>query len=286
MRKTVLPASLLMLAAALSATPARAQNNNGCVVNRGASFMIVGLTSDQRLICFREDNPAAATNLGRLSGLTGDTRLVGIDFRPATGELYGVGNAGGIYVLDLRDGSATFRAQLNAPLTGTSFGIDFNPAVDRLRIVSDSGQNLRVNVSDGAVTADTNLSNPDPATGITGAAYTNNDADSNTGTTLFGLDTRNDQIVIQAPPNAGSLSATGKLMVDAGSDAGFDIFSRIKGGTTIGVHAFASLVTNGRARFYKIDLLSGRAWPRGAFRAQDQVVDIAIPLNQVPRSNN
>ena len=64
--------------------------------------------------------------------------------------------------------------------------------------MSDTGQNLRVNVDDGVATVDTPLSIPgttpvNPATGITGAAYTNNDADPNTATTLFDIDVARDQ---------------------------------------------------------------------------------------------
>lgn len=275
MRKSYLAIGLL-LAATLFSAPVEAAR--GCEGGPGNSLVILGLTSDQRLICFEERNPSDTVTIGQISGLTGDTRLVGIDFRPATGKLYGLGNAGGLYVIDTGDAGVTFQAQLNVALTGNAFDIDFNPTVDRLRIVSDTGQNLRANVADGATTTDTALTNPDPATGIAGAAYTNNDTNSNTGTTLYIIDSRSDQLLIQAPPNAGSLNATGRLTFDATSDVGFDIYSTIKGGNTIGTHAFASLVTNGRSRLYMIDLFTGRAWPRGTFRAQ--VIDIAIPLRQ------
>jgi hypothetical protein len=52
------------------------------------------------------------------------------------------------------------------------------------------------------------------APGLTGAAYTNNDAAPNggaTATTLFDVDTSLDQVVIQSPPGNGILVATGKL---------------------------------------------------------------------------
>ena len=86
---------------------------------------------------------------GPVTGLTGDTALVGIDFRPATGALVGLGNQGGIYTIDPATGVATNRVQLSEALSGTSFGVDFNPTVDRLRIVSDTGQNLRANLDTG-----------------------------------------------------------------------------------------------------------------------------------------
>lgn len=83
-----------------------------------------------------------------------DTRLIGIDTRPASGAIYGLGNVGGLYVLDPTAAKPDFKARVNVALEGTNFGMDFNPTVDRLRIVSDSGQNLRVNVDTGAATVD------------------------------------------------------------------------------------------------------------------------------------
>ena len=243
---------------------------------------VVGLTSDQRLICFGAEKPSLAREIGLVTGLTTDTRLVGIDFRPATGQLYGLGDAGGIYTLDLTNAAATFQARLNVPLEGTSFGVDFNPVPDRLRIVSDTGQNLRANVADGVTAVDGVVAYVPgtPASGIVGSAYSNNDADPNTVTTLFDIDSALDQVAIQAPPNAGNLNPTGKLGVDTGSAVGFDIYSRLRAGTTQSVHAFAALVSGNRARFYAVDLLTGKANLRGTFKSRDQVVDIALPLGQ------
>jgi hypothetical protein len=87
-----------------------------------------------------------------------------------------------------------------------------------------------------------------------------------------------DQIVIQSPPGNGILVAAGKLGFDAGPQAGFDIYSRLVGGVAIGNRAFASLVVNGKAGFYRVSLLTGKATWLGGF--DDVVVDIALPLDQ------
>ena len=115
---------------------------------------------------------------------------------------------------------------------------------------------------------------------MTGAAYTNNDADPNTATTLFDLDSALDQTVIQSPANSGQLAATGKLGVDASTTVGFDIFSAIRKGTTVDVRALAALTVEGRSRFYGVNLLQGRATSRGVFSTRNQVTGIAIPLDQ------
>ncbi len=122
--------------------------------NRADNLEVVGLTSDQRLICFDEKRPGDASAIGQIFGLVIDTSLVGIDFRPANGVLYGLGNAGGVYTLSLDTAQATLRSRLNVALSGSFFGVDFNPTVDRLRIVSDVGQNLRANVENGATSSD------------------------------------------------------------------------------------------------------------------------------------
>ncbi|MFB7032604.1 DUF4394 domain-containing protein, partial [Streptomyces sp. NPDC056295] len=56
----------------------------------------VGLTSDQRLVGFDVRDPAGTWSFGRVTGLKGDGKLVGIDFRVQNGKLYGVGDKGGI----------------------------------------------------------------------------------------------------------------------------------------------------------------------------------------------
>ena len=115
---------------------------------------MVGLTSDQRLVCFNENSPSRATNIGTISGLTGgNSTLLGIDYRVQDRRLHGVGNAGSIYLPDVSNAIATHVNRLSVALSGASFGVDFNPSADRLRIVIDNGQNLRHDVNAGGLTA-------------------------------------------------------------------------------------------------------------------------------------
>ncbi|WP_435192354.1 DUF4394 domain-containing protein [Streptomyces sp. bgisy126] len=244
----------------------------------------VGLTSDQRLVGFDVSDPADTWSFGKVAGLKGDGRLVGIDFRVQNGKLYGVGDKGGIYTLSDR-AMAVKVSQLTVALMGKYFGVDFNPAANRLRVISDTGQNLRHNIDDPAAprttTADGTLTNPttppSTAMGVTGAAYTNNDLDAATATTLFDIDTMNDRVSLQSPANAGTLAPTGNLGLNAGSWAGFDIYYKPSNGTNRG---FAALMTGGKQRFYQVNVLNGRADLVGAFPTDRQVVDIALPLNQ------
>jgi Domain of unknown function (DUF4394) len=256
----------------------------------GQGLRAVGLTADGRLAKFRSGTPRKVTSIGRVVGLSGDGALVGIDYRVQDGKLYGVGDKGGIYVLDTRSAQAMKVSQLTVALAGTSFGVDFNPAANRLRVVSDTGQNLRHNIDDpaglpatGTTATDGTLTYPPAtaaATGVSGAAYTNNDLDPATATTLFDLDTNLDQVAVQSPANAGSLAPTGKLGVDAGTSAGFDIYSKLRGGKATSATGLATLQVGGRSRLYQVALLSGEATLVGTFPDRHQVVDLAIALDQ------
>jgi hypothetical protein len=248
---------------------------------------VFGLTDDGWLLRFRVRSPQLTKKIGFINGFVSpDTALIGIDFRVQDGLLYGVGNGGGVYTIDTTTAQLTLANRLTEVLSGTSFGVDFNPAADRLRIVSDTGQNLRHNVNpggttipDGVLTSTPPPATPVPVTGITGAAYTNNDLDtSSTVTTLFVINTALDQVVVQSPANNGLLAPTGFLGVDAQAMAGFDIYSVINNGVTTLNRAMAVLSVNGTSGLYHISLLTGKATLLGNIPLP--VVDIAIPLNQ------
>src|SRR5262245_9063422 len=282
MRRLLLSGLIALLTlSALAALPAVAGGRRG-----DHGLRVVGLTGDGRLVSFTSTSPWKVTNRGRVGGLQGDAALVGIDYRVQDGKLYGVGDRGGIDTLNVRTARATRVSQLTVPLAGTTFGVDFNPAANRLRVVSDTGQNLRHNLDDpaglpaaGTTAVDGALTYPPAttaATGVTGAAYTNNDLDPNTATTLFDLDTNLDQVAVQSPANAGSLAPTGKLLVDGGTGAGFDVYSRLRNGTAKESTALAALQVGRRSGLYQIAPLTGEARLVGWFPTRHQVVDLAI----------
>ncbi|MGQ0630364.1 MAG: DUF4394 domain-containing protein [Sporichthyaceae bacterium] len=286
--------ALALTAIPASAAPAAKAKDCGNNNTRGG-LEAVALTSDNALLCLKVNNPGAAKSIGKVSGLSdGDTKLIGIDYRPENGKLYGIGDAGGIYTVSSKNAQATRVASMSEDLKGSSFGVDFNSTVDRLRIVSDAGQNLRVNVADGATTVDGALTRPIPgavapapltedAVGITGAAYTNNDklAKTATATTLFDLDTDKDRIVIQSPANGGATAPTGNLGRDAKAASGFDIYSFLRGGESTRNVAYAALSNGDRSTLFVVDLLDGSLKNVGKFAAgRGEIVGLALPLNQ------
>ena len=288
-------------AAALLATAVVAPTAASADGHKAERLHAIGLADGGTELGYcRTDRPGHARDVGEVRGLVdGETRLLGIDFRVQNGVLYGVADKGGIYTLSEKDAKATKVGFLSIPLQGNVFGVDFNPAANALRVISDAGQNLRqpfpaaaadgtfgATPTQGATVADGGLTNPAtppattpaPATGVTGAAYTNNDLDAATATTLFDIDTVLDRVALQSPANAGTLAPTGGLRVDAGLDAGFDVYSATSKGATTSNTAFATLTVGDDSRLYAVDLLTGTATDAGAF--DEAVTDLAIGVVQ------
>ena len=300
MRKTltVIPAALAVAVGAL-APASVADNGQPKNIKRPA----YGLAGDGSLVRFDAANPSRAERVGRITGLAAGERLVGIDFRPVTGELYGLGDKSNLYEIATQSARGTMRSSLRTgsgaglTLQGTRFGIDFNPTVDRLRVTSDARENLRVNVDTGATSVDRAIAygsgdrNAGKQPVPVGVAYTNNDNDQSmggslisfgqsraTGTKLFTIDAARGSLALQEPPNDGTLRTVGRLRQRTTSAVGFDVYSYPNSeGNTASNTGYASLVRRGRARLYKVSLATGRAkrvrGGGGVFRG---VADIAI----------
>jgi hypothetical protein len=263
------------------------------------------LGADNQLLGFDPFRPQRIRARAAVTGLQPGEGLVGIDFRPATGRLYGVGSSSRVYTIDTKTGAAVAigTAPFAPALDGTEAGVDFNPQVDRLRVVSKAGQNLRLNPDTGAVVgnaADGSLAyntqppadpNAGKQPGVVGAAYTNNFPGTTT-TTLYDLDAGLDVLAIQNPPNNGTLSTVGSLQQDAGDLLGFDVVSAAGGSRLADLLSRryadgapdAGLVVfrpaGGRqTRLYSVDLASGRLRDRGALADGVAVRGLAIALD-------
>jgi hypothetical protein len=247
-----------------------------------AAVNVVGLVDGKSLARFTTADATVTGEPATVSGLEGDTRLIGIDYRVQDGKLYGVGEQGGLYSLT-ETGSATKVGELSVALDGEVFGVDFNPAANALRIISDTGQNLRQPFATTPLpdtAADTKLTNPAqapatgtvPATGVVSAAYTNNDTEDTTATSLFVLDAKVGRISLQSPANGGTLAPTGSLGVEAEAGWGFDIHTG-EGGANTG---YATLQVGRGYELHSVDLLSGATTRIGTL--EGNVNDIAVAL--------
>ncbi len=232
----------------------------------------IGL-GNNTLVRFDAANPAAVQAPTAITGLQGGDSLVGIDFRPATGVLYGLAGSGRLYTINPSTGQATAGALLSVALAGSSFAVDFNPVPDRLRVVSNTGQNLRINVETGETIVDGSINPPGPA--ITAGGYTNSTAGA-TATALFDIDAAAGRLYLQNPPNDGTLADIGALGVIADADADFDIL--FAGGIN---YPLAALRVGGVTGVYAIDLTSGQAVLIGPVAGNPSLTGFAVSPTRI-----
>ena len=244
------------------------------------------LTASQKLINFSNLSPGNVARTVTITGLAAGETLVGMDFRPRTGQLFAVSSANRVYTINTTTGAVTVvgTAAFTPALSGTTIGVDFNPVPDRIRVVSDAEQNLRLNPDTGGVagtdttiafaTGDANqAANPN----LVGVAYSSNVAGSTT-TTMYAIDSNLDVLVRQgsvtgAPisPNTGQLFTIGALGVNTTAQVGLDI-------ADFNDYALASLTTSGatQSQLYTINLTTGAATLIGAIGGGEVVRDLAI----------
>jgi Domain of unknown function (DUF4394) len=167
-----------------------------------------------------------------ITGLPAGVSVKGIDFRPATGDLYGLGSDKVVYRINPRTAIAlaegpAFEAA-PAALKGDRIGFDFNPTVDRIRVTSDADDNLRLHPDTGALVASDRALTPSDVT-VVGSAYTNSSfvafANRPAATMLFAYDVgaSPDRMWLQQPANDGTIMNPTSLDLDLGTDVGFDI---------------------------------------------------------------
>lgn len=227
------------------------------------------------LVRFDTGSPGVIDATTLIKGLQPGEGILGIDFRPANGQLIGLGSTSRLYRIDPMSGAATAigTGPFTPALEGTEFGFDFNPTVDRIRVVSDRGQNLRLNPDTGAAAAvDGRLRYAmDPRQArIVGSGYTNSVAGATT-TMLYGIDSDVRMLVLQNPPNDGVLNPVGMLNIDTSDLVGFDISPS---------SGMAYLVTRVRGTaasvIYQINLTTAAASLNGLIEGLDQISGFAI----------
>jgi hypothetical protein len=248
---------------------------------------IYGVDTGNQLVSFSSNNPASVKSTA-ITGLQSGERVVGMDFRPKDGKLYGISSQSRMYTLNVITGAVTpvGSASFTPSLAGSAFGMDFNPLPDRIRTHSDGDQNLRLHPDTGAVVdADTNMDGTQPdgmltyvagdaAAGqnpnLVGTAYTNSVVGA-TITTLYAIDSARDTLVTLASPNNGQIATVGALGLDTTDAVGFDI-------APLGNIAYATLTEsqNGPSSLYALNLTTGKATLVARVGSAAPLVGIAI----------
>ena len=245
---------------------------------------IHAVTPTNQLLSFNAGQPQRLLSRRALTGLREGDRLVGIDYRVAKGQLFGLGASGQLYRIDAAAAAATPVGTPAALPAGREFGFDFNPTVDRIRVVTDTGFNLRLHPDTGAV-VDGDAARPGvqfdatlaydagdmlagKAPRIVAAAYSY-DKDDEKITTNYALDGTSGMPAVS--PNSGRLYSVGPPGTGPFAQASLDI-------SDVSNTAYAGIGSaEGRAtRWYRIDLASGKASFIGTVGGGEPITGSAI----------
>jgi hypothetical protein len=229
-------------------------------------------------------NTAAPLRSFAVTGLEQGDMLKGIDFRPATGQLYAISSMNNLYQVNIKAGDQEGKATRigTAPIAATlsgHVGFDFNPTVDRIRVVTTSAQNLRLHPETGAIVPGDSPLNGYANPMIGAVAYTNSRAGvtappAGVGTTLYDIDASTDMLYIQNPPNPGGLVPVGPLGLNIQEVGGFDISPDVNPSD---VYPIASVKFGDKWELDFVDLMTGKLQKLGDFPANVNVIGIAIP---------
>ena len=229
------------------------------------SILVPGTAGSSTISNFDTAIGASSRSDVPVTGLGASEFLVGIDYRPANGVVYGISNNSNIYTLNTMTGAASqLGSTLSPTLTGATFGFDFNPVLGGgqfARIISNLDNNRVVDSVNGGYLGDVEKTAVFYAAGdanegvdpnINHIAYTNSIFGA-TATQQYGIDTGLD-ILTTVANNAGTLTTVGGLGIDASELGGFDIL-----GST--GEAFAAFENAGglTSSLYQIDLATGTA---------------------------
>ncbi len=231
------------------------------------------LTNDNRIAKFDARQPDAPMDIVEITGVESGEMIVSIDYRPATGQLYGLGSTSRIYIINENDGTATplGESSFSPAIDGDNPSLDFNPTVDRIRLVTASGQNLRLHPELGTVVATDGMLSGGNNPMIGAAAYTNSTAVA-TSTVLYDIDFSENKLFIQTPPNDGGLEEVGDLGIDFMGMGNFDI-------NPDNSAALAVTLADDESKLYSINLSSGAATWVGRFSIP--VVGIAFKTDPI-----
>ncbi|HEX7176703.1 MAG TPA: DUF4394 domain-containing protein [Pyrinomonadaceae bacterium] len=254
---------------------------------------IVALMDFNRLVQFDSSSPGTIISSGLVTGIIPGDRLIAIDFRPATGQLYGFSTGDRLYVIDPQT-RAVIRTlgPISPTINGNAIALDFDPSRDRLRVINDDAgrQNFLVDpdpATGGGVSVETPSEfAPDDVNALArstihGLAYDNNflgAAHSRLWAIHRGVGSNVPYLVTIAPAGGGQIRTVGPVLgvTDAAhvtSDIGFDI-------APVGGSAYAVLKINSPTitvtHLYEVNLATGAATQLGAIGEPGTVTDIAV----------
>ncbi len=268
----------------------------GVVTSPITGYLVYAVTTNNSLITFDSDQPGQIQSIVPVTGITAGQMLCGLDFRPSTGVLYGIGydttsGQAQIYTINRTTGAATAVGSGTFNLgTGLgTIGFDFNPVADRIRVTGSNGGNFRLNPDTGVVAAtDSPLTfatgdvNQSATAGVGAVAYTNSFSGTTT-TTLYNIDQNLGILTTQNPPNNGTLNTVGTLGIPLDTvNRTFDLDIVYDQTTQMNV-AFlvANTLGSNNDGLYMVNLTTGAAALVGSVGLGVQIKAIAIVADSV-----
>ncbi len=232
-----------------------------------SAAVLFGVDVNNNLVRFDSASPGTIQSSVKITGVN-DASILGMDIRPNNGTLYALTDSKMIYTINRMTGVATLFANV-AALTGTQFAFDFNPTGPvNLRIVSNDDTNYVYNFTTSTLDQNPNgVTGPFASKDIVAAGYLNNDRNPMTGTTLYVIDSVNEQLATQNAAT-GALTYVGALGFDVNSRASFDIL------TQAGVNT--AFLQSG-SDLYTVNLASGAATLTGNTGRDLFALTAAIP---------
>ncbi|MFD2721690.1 DUF4394 domain-containing protein [Hymenobacter monticola] len=252
------------------------------------------------LLSFDAVVPGNPVMRGRVTGLVSNTYLVGLELRPATGQLLALGYESSLsqvrlYELNKTTGAAT---PLGPPtglyLGNLSGGIGFSidPTTDQIRVVTPVGNSYRLNAATGAMlAADASLAyaatdaNTGQTPNIQAISYTNNYSGS-PATQLFSIERTGSRLVQHAPSSASTLATVGPLGVSLPVNFDFGIAANSQSQTN--QLYLMTCASTGQytytANWYRVNAGTGAATLVGTIGTPDsftRIGNVAVPYTLV-----
>ena len=250
-------------AAAVTATPPNPPP-------QGQAIYAVDLGNN--LALFHSGSPGTVERKLPITGLLVGDRIVGIDFRPFDGKLYGVGLDSRVYVVDTVTAVASPVGVTFGPaLDGEHFGMVLDPATDQIRIQSaESGQNLRLDPGTGqVVSVDAALTYPSGLYAGRTPAIAATAVTTGASAVTYGIDWLLDQLVVMPAASDGQVTTIGSTGVSTAACAALDLGDD-------GV-LYASMTIDQANQLYTMNLSTGAATSLGAIDVVASIQSIAIP---------
>lgn len=179
-----------------------------CEESNNADLNTITCAPGLTLVRFTASNPGTYDRIADVTGMGAGEKIIAMDVKPSTGELYALSDAKKIYTVNTINGAATLVSVINEPWDIAEVpvvGFDFNPNDETLRIVGGDADG-NATVTPGATNINFTV---DPSTNpatvtvlaapqqlpfkLTSVAFTNN-VPNTQSTAYYGIDSENNRL--------------------------------------------------------------------------------------------